>query len=77
MHVRKRLLIKGLSGKNKFEEMKAWNPNGFFISNGPGDPASMPYAVETVNNILKNDYPLFGICLGHQILKYCFWFRYF
>ena len=62
-------LLKVFPAKTSFEEMKAWNPNGFFISNGPGDPASMPYAVETVNNILKNDYPLFGICLGHQILS--------
>ena len=35
--------------------MKKWNPDGFFISNGPGDPASMDYAVETVKEILKND----------------------
>ena len=62
-------LLKVFPAKTSFEEMKAWNPNGFFISNGPGDPASMSYAVETVNNILKNDYPLFGICLGHQILS--------
>ena len=48
--------------------MNAWKPDGFFISNGPGDPASMDYAVDTVKAILKNDKPLFGICLGHQIL---------
>ncbi|MTI22434.1 carbamoyl-phosphate synthase small subunit [Fulvivirga sp. RKSG066] len=54
--------------KTKFEEMKAWNPDGYFISNGPGDPAVMQYAVDTVSEILKEDLPLFGICLGHQIL---------
>jgi len=51
-----------------FEEMKNWNPNGYFISNGPGDPAAMTYAVDTVKDILAADKPLFGICLGHQIL---------
>jgi len=51
-----------------FEEMSAWNPNGYFISNGPGDPAATTYAIETVKKILAADAPLFGICLGHQIL---------
>ncbi|MFO0505610.1 MAG: glutamine-hydrolyzing carbamoyl-phosphate synthase small subunit [Chryseotalea sp.] len=51
-----------------FDEMQAWQPDGYFISNGPGDPAVMKYAVETVQAILKADKPLFGICLGHQIL---------
>ncbi|HEY2650249.1 MAG TPA: gamma-glutamyl-gamma-aminobutyrate hydrolase family protein, partial [Puia sp.] len=41
---------------------------GYFLSNGPGDPAAMNYAVETVKNILKEEKPLFGICLGHQLL---------
>lgn len=54
--------------KTTFEEMQAWNPDGYFISNGPGDPAAMPYAVDTVKEILKADKPLFGICLGHQLL---------
>jgi carbamoyl-phosphate synthase small subunit len=45
-----------------------WNPNGFFISNGPGDPAVMTYAVETVKKMLETNIPLFGICLGHQLL---------
>jgi carbamoyl-phosphate synthase small subunit len=51
-----------------FEEMEKWSPDAYFISNGPGDPAAMPYAVETVRRILDRDKPLFGICLGHQIL---------
>ncbi|WPP52489.1 glutamine-hydrolyzing carbamoyl-phosphate synthase small subunit [Catalinimonas niigatensis] len=54
--------------KTTYEQMKAWNPDGYFVSNGPGDPGAMEYAVETVKNILKDDRPLFGICLGHQIL---------
>jgi len=51
-----------------FEEMEKWNPKAYFISNGPGDPAATSYAVETVKNILKTDKPMFGICLGHQII---------
>jgi carbamoyl-phosphate synthase small subunit len=49
-------------------EMKEFNPDGFFISNGPGDPAAMDYAVETVKEILAENKPVFGICLGHQLL---------
>lgn len=55
--------------KTPFSELAAWNPDGFFISNGPGDPAAMPYAVETVKQALETEKPLFGICLGHQILS--------
>lgn len=54
--------------KTPLEEMQKFSPNGYFISNGPGDPAAMPYAVETVKAILKTSMPLLGICLGHQIL---------
>ena len=55
-------------GTTSYSEMKSWNPDGFFISNGPGDPSATVYAVDTVKEILANDEPLFGICLGHQIL---------
>jgi carbamoyl-phosphate synthase small subunit len=54
--------------ETSFEEMKEYNPDGYFISNGPGDPATMDYAIETVKKILSTDVPLFGICLGHQII---------
>ncbi|MEZ4983289.1 MAG: gamma-glutamyl-gamma-aminobutyrate hydrolase family protein, partial [Saprospiraceae bacterium] len=54
--------------KTNLEEIKAWNPDGYFLSNGPGDPAPMEYAVDTAKAILSEDKPLFGICLGHQIL---------
>ncbi|MEM1322122.1 MAG: glutamine-hydrolyzing carbamoyl-phosphate synthase small subunit [Bacteroidota bacterium] len=60
--------MKVFPAKTSFEELKAWNPNGYFLSNGPGDPAAMDYAVDTVKAILKEDHPLFGICLGHQLL---------
>ncbi|PSR54440.1 carbamoyl phosphate synthase small subunit [Adhaeribacter arboris] len=51
-----------------FDEMEAWGPDGYFISNGPGDPAATTQAVESVNRILDRDKPLFGICMGHQVL---------
>lgn len=54
--------------KTSFEEMQQWNPDGYFISNGPGDPSAMDYAVQTVKEIIAADKPMFGICLGHQIL---------
>ena len=44
------------------------NPHGYFISNGPGDPAPMDYAIKTVKQIIALAKPLFGICLGHQLL---------
>ncbi len=60
--------IKVFPAKTAVEELQAYNPTGYFISNGPGDPAAMPYAVETVKELLKENKPLFGICLGHQLL---------
>ncbi|GAB2766202.1 glutamine-hydrolyzing carbamoyl-phosphate synthase small subunit [Rhabdobacter roseus] len=51
-----------------FEEIMAWNPDGFFISNGPGDPAAMAYASNDVKKMVDTQKPLFGICLGHQLL---------
>lgn len=54
--------------KTTFSEMETWNPDAYFLSNGPGDPAVMEYAVTTTREILEQGKPLFGICLGHQIL---------
>lgn len=54
--------------KTSYEEIESWKPDGYFLSNGPGDPAPMDYAVKTVKEILKTDAPIFGICLGHQLL---------
>lgn len=54
--------------KTTFREMQTWEPDGYFVSNGPGDPAAMPYAVDTVKQVLEANTPMFGICLGHQIL---------
>jgi len=60
--------VKVFPAKTSFQELEAWKPDGYFLSNGPGDPAPMKYAVKTAKAILKKDKPLFGICLGHQIL---------
>jgi len=60
--------VKVFPAKTSLEELKAFEPHGYFLSNGPGDPAPMDYAVKTVKAILEEDLPLFGICLGHQLL---------
>jgi carbamoyl-phosphate synthase small subunit len=52
-----------------FEQIMAWDPDGVFLSNGPGDPSPMAYAIETTKKLLEIDMPIFGICLGHQILS--------
>ena len=51
-----------------YEDMKKWNPDAFFLSNGPGDPAAMPEVIEQVKKITTDGKAVFGICLGHQAL---------
>lgn len=60
--------IRVFPAKTTFKEMDAWGPDGYFISNGPGDPAVMDYAIKTVKEVLDSNKPTFGICLGHQLL---------
>jgi carbamoyl-phosphate synthase small subunit len=60
--------LKVFPAKTPPEEVKAFNPSGYFISNGPGDPAAMDYAISGVKELIKEEKPLFGICLGHQLL---------
>jgi len=60
--------VRVFPAKTPFAEMQAFRPDGYFLSNGPGDPAPMHYAVDTTRAILNEGKPLFGICLGHQIL---------
>lgn len=60
--------MKIFPARTPFEELQAFSPDGYFLSNGPGDPATMDYAIQTARSILAEDKPLFGICLGHQIL---------
>ncbi len=52
----------------KYDEMKAWNPDAFFLSNGPGDPSAMPKVIDEVKKITNDGRVVFGICLGHQVL---------
>jgi carbamoyl-phosphate synthase small subunit len=54
--------------KTPAAEVLAMNPDGVFLSNGPGDPEPCTYAIEAIQQILKTDIPVFGICLGHQLL---------
>jgi carbamoyl-phosphate synthase small subunit len=49
-------------------DLLAWNPDGLFLSNGPGDPRAMPAQIETVKEALDTGLPTFGICLGHQLM---------
>lgn len=60
--------LKVFPAKATAQELLDFQPDGIFISNGPGDPASMPYAIDTVKTLLAANKPFFGICLGHQLL---------
>jgi carbamoyl-phosphate synthase small subunit len=50
-------------------DLLAYSPNGVFLSNGPGDPAALNYAIHNAKELVRSDVPVFGICLGHQILS--------
>ena len=54
--------------KTPAADVLAMNPDGIFLSNGPGDPEPCDYAIEAIKTILETDIPVFGICLGHQLL---------
>jgi carbamoyl-phosphate synthase small subunit len=60
--------VKVVPASTPAKEALAHNPDGVFLSNGPGDPAAVTYAVESCRQMLEAKLPLFGICLGHQIL---------
>jgi len=66
--VKRDAYIKVFPYNASFEEMSAFNPDGYFISNGPGDPEPLVDAQNTAKEIIKRDLPLFGICLGHQVI---------
>ena len=53
---------------SSYTDLKSWAPDAFFLSNGPGDPAAMPKVVEEVKKIVDDGLPVFGICLGHQVI---------
>lgn len=60
--------MKVFPAKTDFKEIEAFEPHGIFLSNGPGDPGAMDYAVNTAKQAMETNKPMFGICLGHQIL---------
>ena len=60
--------IKVYPFNSKFSELATFNPDGYFISNGPGDPEPLIDAQEVAKEIIKSNVPLFGICLGHQVI---------
>ena len=61
--------VKVVSCKKTADEIIKLNPDGIFLSNGPGDPAATgEYAINIIKKLIKSNYPIFGICLGHQIL---------
>ena len=60
--------IKVFPYNSKFEELEAFKPDGYFLSNGPGDPEPLVEAQEVAQEVIKRNLPLFGICLGHQVI---------
>jgi carbamoyl-phosphate synthase small subunit len=63
--------VKVVSAKTGTDQIRQLNPDGIFLSNGPADPAAVVYAIETVRDLIGR-FPIFGICLGHQILGLAF-----
>ncbi len=63
------MLVKVFPHNTSFEDINRWNPTGYFLSNGPGDPASMAGAISTAGQMIQSGKPVFGICLGHQIIS--------
>jgi carbamoyl-phosphate synthase small subunit len=60
--------IKVFPYNSTYAELSEFDPDGYFLSNGPGDPDPLVGAIEVAKQILANDKPLFGICLGHQVI---------
>ena len=66
--VKRGAYVKVFPYNSTFEDLHAWNPDGYFISNGPGDPEPLVEAQNLAREIIARDLPLFGICLGHQVI---------
>jgi carbamoyl-phosphate synthase small subunit len=74
----KKNILKNLSERNaylkvfphnsNYKDIKKWNPDAYFVSNGPGDPEPLSNAINVTKKILESNKPLFGICLGHQVI---------
>jgi carbamoyl-phosphate synthase small subunit len=61
--------VKVVPGATPLEDVLDWEPDGLFFSNGPGDPRAMPEAIDRVGRALDTELPIFGICLGHQLMS--------
>ena len=66
--VKQDICVKVFPYDTPYEKLEEFNPDGYFISNGPGDPKPLKKAQEVAKKIINENKPLFGICLGHQIL---------
>jgi carbamoyl-phosphate synthase small subunit len=66
--VKRDAYVKVFPYNTSFEEMSSWNADAFFISNGPGDPEPLVDAIAAAKKMIQTNKPLFGICLGHQVL---------
>lgn len=66
--VDRNVFVKVFPMNTPVSEMEAWNPDGYLLSNGPGDPGSMDSSLEVIKNLVALDKKIFGICLGHQLL---------
>ena len=62
------IYVKVFPYNTNFSDIEKWKPNGYFLSNGPGDPEPLVLVQELAKKIIQKNYPLFGICLGHQII---------
>lgn len=60
--------VKVFPMKTAFDDIMAWNPGGIMLSNGPGDPGAMKEEIALIAKLVQTDTPIFGICLGHQLL---------
>ena len=61
--------VRVMPGDTSLDDVLAWDPDGLFLSNGPGDPRAMPDAIDRVGWALDTGRPVFGICLGHQLMS--------
>ena len=66
--VKRGAYVKVFPYNSSFQDLYSWNPDGYFISNGPGDPEPLIEAQKLAKEIIQRDLPLFGICLGHQVI---------
>lgn len=66
--VRRDCYVQVMPAQTDLKILKEWNPDGILLSNGPGDPAAMPKVISNLKDVLESDIPVFGICLGQQLL---------